>query len=196
MKTNVKVVPYNDFDVADHLGSTTEGQSLSDWYKHGYIPNFRRAISRTVEYALTDFSLSKVANLLTPDNFEKYLNRSAGWQKIWHRDIKRLNFKKCFSTHVPSGTTAVGFDPLDCGEWISHSYEALPMEYAWLIAFDIQTLITLMEGSKYAEKRLDMKLVPGLKLNSVGSGGTNEIENPEYRQHILRDSALKTPRKN
>ncbi|KMP07224.1 sorbitol dehydrogenase [Coccidioides immitis H538.4] len=145
MKTNVKVVPYNDFDVADHLGSTTEGQSLSDWYKHGYIPNFRRAISRTVEYALTDFSLSKVANLLTPDNFEKYLNRT------------------------------VGFDPLDCGEWISHSYEALPMEYAWLIAFDIQTLITLMEGSKYAEKRLDMKLVPGLKLSSVGSGGTNEI---------------------
>jgi putative alpha-1,2-mannosidase len=78
MKTNAEVVPYNNFDFEDPTGSTKEGRgALEDWLKYGYVtPNFGRSLSKTVEYALNDFSLSQVARGEAPDEVTKYLNRS------------------------------------------------------------------------------------------------------------------------
>ncbi|EEP78043.1 conserved hypothetical protein [Uncinocarpus reesii 1704] len=179
MKTDAETEPYNNFDVADPSGSTKEGRgALPDWLKYGHItPKFGRAISRTVEYALNDFALSQVAKELAPNDFQKYRNRSAGWQKIWHRDIARLNFSGYLAPTWENGTVAAGFDPLDCGEceWTSHCYEALPIEYSWSIPFDMETLISLMGGPDMAERRLDTMFTPGLKSTGVGSGGANGI---------------------
>lgn len=79
MKTDAEVLPPNTFDPEDLTGSTKEGRgALSDWLQYGFLtPNSTRAISRTVEYGLNDFSLSQVAKDLYPADYRKYLNRSA-----------------------------------------------------------------------------------------------------------------------
>jgi len=79
MKTDAEVTPYNNFDPEDQTGSTKEGRgALPDWLAYGYItPNFTRSVSRTVEYALNDFSLSQVAKGIAPNEVQTYLNRSA-----------------------------------------------------------------------------------------------------------------------
>ncbi|KAM5450465.1 hypothetical protein McanMca71_006965 [Microsporum canis] len=179
MKTDAEVVPYNNFDTADPTGSTKEGRgALPDWLEYGYVtPNFGRSISRTVEYSLNDFALSQVAKDLAPEDYDKYLNRSAGWQRIWHKDINSLNFTGFLAPTWPNGSVTPGYDPLDCGEceWSSHSYEALPIEYGWTVPFDMETLIELMGGEETMEQRLDKMFVPGLRKGDVGSGGTNTL---------------------
>ena len=79
MKTDAEVVPPNTFDPVDQTGSTKEGRgALPDWLQYGFLtPNSTRAISRTVEYGLNDFSLSQIAKVLYPADYQKYLNRSA-----------------------------------------------------------------------------------------------------------------------
>ncbi|EFR04110.1 glycosyl hydrolase [Nannizzia gypsea CBS 118893] len=179
MKTNAEVVPYNNFGPADPTGSTKEGRgALPDWLQYGYVtPSFGRCISRTVEYSLNDFALSQVAKGIAPEDYDKYLNRSAGWQQIWHKDISSLNYTGFLAPTWPNGSVTPGYDPLDCGEceWSSHSYEALPIEYGWTVPFDMKSLIKLMGGRETMERRLDQMFVPGLRMGDVGSGGTNTV---------------------
>lgn len=79
MKTDAEVVPYNTFDTEDPTQSTKEGRgALRDWLDYGFVtPNYGRSVSKTVEYALNDFALSQVAKDLAPDDYPKYLQRSA-----------------------------------------------------------------------------------------------------------------------
>ena len=79
MLMDANVVPPNNFDPEDETGSTKEGRgALPDWLAFGFItPNFTRSVSRTVEYALNDFSLSQVAQGVAPGDVQTYLNRSA-----------------------------------------------------------------------------------------------------------------------
>ncbi|KMQ41930.1 putative Alpha-1,2-mannosidase [Trichophyton rubrum] len=179
MRTDAEVVPYNNFGPADLTGSTKEGRgALLDWLQYGYVtPSFGRSISRTVEYSLNDFALSQVAKDLAPEDYDKYLNRSAGWQRIWHKNISSLNFTGFLAPTWPNGSVTPGYDPLDCGEceWSSHSYEALPIEYGWNVPFDMRSLIKFMGGEKTMEQRLDQMFVPGLRKGDVGSGGTNTL---------------------
>ena len=86
MKTNAERVPYNTFDAGDPTGSVKEGRgALPDWLKLGFVSlydpvagtGFGRSVSRTVEYGLNDFAVSQVAKGIAPDDYVKYLNRSA-----------------------------------------------------------------------------------------------------------------------
>lgn len=79
MKTDAEVMPYNTFDSEDLSQSTKEGRgALPDWLSYGFVtPTYGRSISKTVEYSLNDFALSQVAKDLAPEDYQKYLNRSA-----------------------------------------------------------------------------------------------------------------------
>lgn len=86
MTTNAELVPYNTFDAGDPTGSVKEGRgALPDWLALGFVSlydsvagtGFGRSVSRTVEYGLNDFAPSQVAKNLAPENYVKYLNRSA-----------------------------------------------------------------------------------------------------------------------
>ncbi|KAI9877042.1 MAG: hypothetical protein M1830_004961 [Pleopsidium flavum] len=180
MKTDAEVTPYNNFDPEDQTGSTKEGRgALPDWLAYGYItPNFTRSVSRTVEYALNDFSLSQVAKGIAPNEVQTYLNRSAGWQHIWQHNLTSLNYTGFLSPRYANGSGFVpNFNPTTCGscEWSAVAYEALPWEYIWTVPFDMQTLITFMGGPANTESRLDTMFIPGLKTTAVGSAGTNGI---------------------
>lgn len=79
MKTDAELTPYNTWDAGDTTCSTKEGRgALPDWISLGYVsPTYSRSLSRTVEYSANDFSVAQVAKGLDPDNYQKYLNRSA-----------------------------------------------------------------------------------------------------------------------
>lgn len=80
MKTDAERTPYNNFDIENKAtGSTKEGRgALDDWLKIGFVSTtYSRSLSLTVEYSLNDFALSVVAKELAPDDYQKYLNRSA-----------------------------------------------------------------------------------------------------------------------
>lgn len=198
MKTDAEVVPYNTFDSEDVSGSTKEGRgALLDWLEYGFVtPNYGRSISKTVEYSLNDFSLSQVAKDLAPEDYQKYLQRSAyvhenpppppitltittpsGWQKTWQPNITSFNATGFLAPTFPNNTILPAYDPTTCGEceWTAIAYEATPWEYTWSLPFDMATLITLMGGPAATERRLDTMFVPGLRTTSVGSGGTNTL---------------------
>lgn len=132
MVKDAEVTPYNTFDPTDLTASTKEGRgALDDWKELGYVSQDRntRCISRTIEYSANDFSLAQVAAGLAPEDHEKYLNRSAGWQRIWKHDLKSLNYTGFLAPRLSDGTwNTSSYDPLKCHgcEWSSWTYEGIP----------------------------------------------------------------------
>lgn len=132
MVKDAEVIPYNTFDPTDLTGSTKEGRgALGDWLELGYISVDRnsRSISRTVEYSLNDFALSQVAAGVKPEDQQKYLKRSAGWQHIWDHEVSSLNFTGFLAPKLSNGTfNNTNYDPLYCGncEWSAITYEGIP----------------------------------------------------------------------
>ncbi|KAK1513659.1 glycosyl hydrolase [Colletotrichum abscissum] len=183
VRTNAEIQPYNNFDFNDPTGSTKEGRgALDDWKKYGYVSvNYGRSVSKTVEYSLNDFAVSQIAKGEAPEEAATYLNRSTGWQKIWLKDAKALNFTGFLAPLEPNGTVLPGYSPLECGEcnWQAISYEGTPWEYSFTAPHDMSTLITLMGGPVSFEHRLDTSFIPGLAEQDQGNNGIGDmIYNP------------------
>ncbi|KAB8070251.1 glycosyl hydrolase [Aspergillus leporis] len=177
MKTDAEVIPYNTYDPTDFTASTKEGRgALGDWIELGYVSQDRntRCISRTVEYSLNDFAISQVAAGEMPSDREKYLNRSAGWQKIWNPEVQSLNFTGFLAPRFSNGTfNNSGYNPLYCDacEWHSITYEGTPWEYSFVIPHDMEALIELMGGDDAFESRLDLMFKPNMSVQDLGPNG-------------------------
>lgn len=134
VKKDAEVTPPNNDDPIAPDSSTKEGRgALPDWKEFGYIaPNFTRAVSRAVEYAVNDFSVSQIAQGLgLQKDYEKYVARSRHWRNQWNSKQKSLGFSGFM---VPRYAKAAGFannsfeqpyDPLQCGDcyWTDPYYE-------------------------------------------------------------------------
>lgn len=161
MVQDAEVQPYNTFSRNDDTSSVKEGRgSLYDWIPLGYVSSdgSSRCISKTVEYALNDFALSVVAAGEAPGDVEKYLNRSAGWQRIWNANVTHKGFSGFLSPRNANGTWDLdGYNPALCGqcEWSAIAYEATPFEYSFTVPHDVDTLIQSMGGETAFESRLD-----------------------------------------
>ncbi|KAF9884044.1 hypothetical protein FE257_002329 [Aspergillus nanangensis] len=177
MKTDAEVIPYNTYDPTDFSASTKEGRgALGDWLELGYVSQDRntRCISRTVEYSLNDFALSQVAAIEMPSDQQKYLNRSAGWQKIWNPDVESLNFTGFLAPKFSNGTfNNTEYDPRYCDgcEWHSITYEGIPWEYSFVIPHDMETLIGFMGGPDTFESRLDIMFKPNMSVQDLDMNG-------------------------
>ena len=132
MKKDAEVQPYNTYSYDDPTASVKEGRgALYDWIPLGYVSADRstRAVSRTVEYALNEFALSQVAKGEAPEDVEKHLNRSTGWQHIWGHNVTSMNFTGFLAPRFADGSfNTTGYNPALCGgcEWSDISYEATP----------------------------------------------------------------------
>lgn len=134
VKKDAEVTPPNNDDPIAPDSSTKEGRgALPDWKKFDYIaPNFSRAVSRAVEYAVNDFSVSQIASGLGLNKqADKYIERSRNWRNHWNPKQKSLGFSGFM---VPRYSTEAGFkndsfeypyDPLQCGDcyWADPYYE-------------------------------------------------------------------------
>lgn len=166
MLKDADVTPYNTFSLTDPTASVKEGRgALDDWIRLGYVSadGNTRCLSRTIEYSLNDYALSVVAQGgddvgAAPGDVEKYLNRSAGWQRTWNHDITSRGFSGFLTPRLANGSwNATGYNPALCGncEWSSITYEATPWEYSFTVPHDMQSLIQHMGGDIEFERRLD-----------------------------------------
>ena len=174
MVKNAEVVP--DLRFKDKEGRA----ALNDWLKLGYVTQDlnERCISRTVEYALNDFALSQVARGESPDDVEKYLNRSAGWQLTWDHNVTSVNTQPVFqgflTPRLSNGRfNSSGYNPAECGgcSWTAITYEATPFEYSFNIPHDTETMISFMGGPQSFERRLDYIFEPGSSQQDLGVNG-------------------------
>ncbi|KAK5137294.1 hypothetical protein LTR08_000264 [Meristemomyces frigidus] len=177
MVKDAEVVPYNTFSYTDFTASVKEGRgALSDWLALGYVSSdgSTRAVSRTVEYALNDYSLSLVAKGEAPGDVQKYLNRSANWQNIWAHNVTHKNFTGFLAPRLLNGMfNLTDYNPALCGEceWSAISYEATPFEYSFTIPHDMETLIQSMGGPDEFERRLDYIHLPDTSEQNLGANG-------------------------
>ncbi|KAL9112028.1 MAG: hypothetical protein Q9227_003648 [Pyrenula ochraceoflavens] len=183
MVKDAEVVPYNTFSYDDPSASVKEGRGgLQDWLNLSYVSADQntRAVSRTVEYALNDFSLSQVAKGESPADVQKYLNRSAYWQNMWAHNATSVNTSQAFTgflaPRLADGTFNLsGYNPALCGgcEWMAISYEATPFEYSFVVPHDMSTLISFMGGPDLFSQRLDYIHQPNTSQQDLGANGAD-----------------------
>lgn len=177
MVKDAEVQPYNTFSLTDPSASVKEGRgALYDWIPLGYVSSNRstRSVSRTVEYSLNDFALSQVARGEALGDVQKYLNRSAGWQRSWAHNATHKNFTGFMAPRTSSGAfNLTDYNPALCGEceWTAISYEATPFEYSFTIPHDMETLIEFMGGPTEFERRLDYIHLPNTSEQNLGANG-------------------------
>ncbi|CAI6339293.1 unnamed protein product [Periconia digitata] len=161
-------------------GSNKEGRgALDDWLTYGYVTEAsERSISRSVEYSLNDFALSQVAKGEKPEEAEKYLNRSAGWQHLWNHDTPSVKTTPVFTGFLTpksgDGTfNTTNYNPATCDvcSWPSVTYEGTPFEYSFVIPHDVETLIDFMGGQTSFESRLDYIFQPNTSQTNLGANG-------------------------
>ncbi|KAG9230997.1 putative alpha-1,2-mannosidase [Amylocarpus encephaloides] len=143
--------------------STREGRgALPDWLQYGFItPNFTRSVSRAVEYAYNDFSLSQVAGGLGKAvDADKYLNRSRNWRNHWNNEASVLGFNGFV---VPRNLKS--FQEVNIlnagGYWMDPYYQASSWSYSFGDIHDMARIIGLMGGRERFLGRLDTTFTPG-----------------------------------
>lgn len=186
MVKDAEVLPYNTFSQTDPSASVKEGRgALNDWIPLGYVSADQntRPVSRTVEYALNDFALAQVAKGEAPNDVDKYLRRSAGWQLIWSHNTDSVNTTPTFTgflapKNADGKFNLTDYNPALCGgcEWIDISYEATPFEYSFTIPHDLETLIQFMGGASEFERRLDYIMQPNTSQQNLGANGAVSSE--------------------
>ncbi|CAG8927649.1 unnamed protein product [Penicillium salamii] len=150
-------IPYLDFD---YIGFGTNS----------------RSISRTVEYAYNDYSLSVVARGLGKD-YSTYLARSGNWQNLYKDDQKSLlqngtdtGFTGFFQPKYINGTWGHQ-DPIACSalaSWCSltsnpsETFESSIWEYQFFVPHDMAKLIKMVGGPEAFVARLDFFHTSGL----------------------------------
>ncbi|RCK59290.1 hypothetical protein Cantr_07713 [Candida viswanathii] len=177
MVNNAENQPPYWYDSFAPDASTKQGRgALPDWLEYGYITrNYSRSVSRTVEYAYNDFALSVLAKDLAPDDHEKYLRRSTGWQNLWNHDAKANGYSYTGflqPRNADGEFNSDNYDPLSCKGcyWKDDEYEGKPIEYGWSVPFDMQTLKSFMDDDDEFIQRLnDMYGLHGTEIVDVGN---------------------------
>jgi len=131
-------------------------RSLPSYLKYGFIPmedsvqeafHKKEQVSRTLEYAYDDYSLSVVA---------KGLNKMNDYKKLHQRS---LNYKNVFdkSVGMVRGRYASGklFGSFNADKREAYITEGTPRQYTFYVPQDVPGLAKLMGGTKQLEKALD-----------------------------------------
>ncbi|KAI8931791.1 hypothetical protein NX059_011428 [Plenodomus lindquistii] len=196
VKKNAEVLPLFDQNPVDPQGSLKEGRSaLDDWIPLGYVSADRntRAVSKTVEYSLNDFAVSQIAAGEAPEDQEKYLRRSSGWQLSWDASATSRNFTGFVMPRYANGSFHSTYNITNCGDcnWSDESYEGTAFEYSFVLPHDMRRIITLMGGPTLFESRLDYVFKPNtsgvnLGVNGLGITTINNVANePDFQTPYL-----------
>ncbi|KAH9934467.1 glycoside hydrolase family 92 protein [Epithele typhae] len=156
-----------------------QGRQANMWKSQGYIPQDvwersgtnSKQVSRTLEYAFDDFTISQVAKALgKTDDGKKYATRAANFNNVWNEN-----------TTFPGRDDIVGFmqprfangkfnftdprhcsihDPLHATCFLNAQnhdgyYEGSPIVYTQYVPHDTAKLIELQGGAKAFTDRLD-----------------------------------------
>lgn len=120
----------------------------SDWQKI--------ACSKTLEFAYNDFVTAQVAKGMGKMNdYNKYLNRSRGWENLWDPALKSDGFNGMIRGKDASGNWNQDFDPKKWYSWGGpYFYEGSAWTYSYYVPQDMERLIYLMGGAATFTDRL------------------------------------------
>jgi len=149
---------------ADHFKEGRGG--LDDWHNLGYvsIEGSDRPASADMEYAADDFEIALLARGLgdTAD-YEKYLQRSANWKKLWDPDFSDGGFTGFIRSRHRDGTWLTPFTAMDQCTWGGQTfYEGNSWTYSTFVPQDVAGMIEKSGGPETFVRRLDAFFdVPG-----------------------------------
>jgi predicted alpha-1,2-mannosidase len=133
----------DDKDYKDGKGR----RALKSYLQYGYIPledsvwdAFHRyeQVSRTLEYALDDYALSRFADVLDKkEDFEILKKRSSNWKNVFDPETEFVRGR------YSDGRWIEPFDPNSKARYIC---EGTPFQYTWYVPHDVQGLIDAMGG--------------------------------------------------
>jgi predicted alpha-1,2-mannosidase len=149
---------------ADHFKEGRGG--LDDWHNLGYvsIEGSDRPASADMEYAADDFEIALLAKGLgdTAD-YQKYMQRSANWKKLWDPDFSEGGFTGFIRSRHRDGTWLSPFTALMSGSWNGDTfYEGNSWTYSTFVPQDVAGMIEKSGGPETFVRRLDAFFdVPG-----------------------------------
>lgn len=152
LKQNATKSPENFKDYLDGKGR----RALKSYLKYGYIPledsvkeSFHRQeqVSRTLEYAYDDFTLSQIAKKMGKQKDSDYfMERSKNYKNVFDKTVE------CVRGRFEDGTFTKDFNKTERMPYIT---EGTPWQYTWYVPQDINGLISLMGGKKEFNKNLE-----------------------------------------
>jgi predicted alpha-1,2-mannosidase len=143
-----------------HLGQGWYEQrpQLSDYLRLGYVPNGPGAqsttgASLTLEYATSDFAISRFAGALGQNTVAKqFLDRSQNWTHLYNADSGYLQPRDARGA-FPSGNPVTTGLSGDTGQ--SGFREGTAAQYAFAVPQNLGGLIASMGGNAAVDRRLD-----------------------------------------
>jgi predicted alpha-1,2-mannosidase len=148
----------------DHFKEGRGG--LDDWHHLGYvsIEGSDRPASADMEYAADDFEIALLAKGLGDTAaYEKYLERSANWKKLWDPDFSEGGFTGFIRSRHRDGTWLTPFTAMDHCTWGGQTfYEGNSWTYSTFVPQDVAGMIEKSGGPDTFVRRLDAFFdVPG-----------------------------------
>lgn len=135
----------------------------------GYIPANKEpeAVSKAMEYAISDYSIAKVAQKLgKEDDYQYYLKRSQLYRQYFDKSVGFVRGK------MSDGSWRPNFDPFEAKHRDNDYTEGNAWQYTWLAPQDPHGLIDLFGGEKAFTEKLDSLFVV---TGSMGPNASPDI---------------------
>lgn len=156
-----KAYPYmrkNAFEVSEgeDFKNGKGRRGMKSYLQYGYIPledsikeafHKNEQVSRTLEYSLTDFVLSKVAEKYgKPEDAKILAAHSRNYQNVFDDETKSMRGR------FINGTWSKDYNPLARASYLT---EGTPLQHLWFVPQDIPGLFDLIGTKEQVHEKLD-----------------------------------------
>lgn len=125
---------------------------VKDMMKYGYIPadHGPESVASAMEYAISDWAISKLAEKLGKKEDAKYFaERAKAYKKYFDPETRFMRGK------MLDGSWRTPFDPVSAQHRINDYCEGNAWQYLWMVPQDPEGLIALLGGDKPFVAKLD-----------------------------------------
>ncbi|MFV8269976.1 GH92 family glycosyl hydrolase [Flavobacterium sp. GT2N3] len=139
---------------------------VKDMMKYGYIPadHGPESVASAMEYAISDWAISKLAEKLGKKEDAKYFaERAKAYKKYFDPETRFMRGK------LLDGSWRTPFDPVSAQHRINDYCEGNAWQYLWMAPQDPEGLIALLGGDKPFVAKLDELFSRSSKLDEGAS---------------------------
>ncbi len=122
---------------------------FDEYNKLGYVPfpEYKEAVSATLEYAYDDYCIMKLAEMLgKTDDVAKFRKRAENYKNVFEPKTRFMRARR---------TDGNWFTPFSPFQWGGPFTEGNSWQYSWSVFHDPQGLINLMGGNKAFVLKMD-----------------------------------------
>ena len=162
-----------DLEKAYHAVKTTATgdfePGVKDLMEYGYIPadHGPESVASAMEYAISDWAISKLAEKLGKKEDAEYFGaRAKGYQEYYDQETGFMRGK------LADGTWRTPFDPVSALHRINDYCEGNAWQYLWMVPQDPEGLISLVGGDAPFIEKLDELFS---RSSDLGEGASIDI---------------------